>query len=232
MTQTNALVLRCCNVDMTSRNGFRWPTPDEDIGHGPGVAVAPDWNPETICGGGLHGWLRGEGSPHVANIKHDSKWLVVEVDESTIVDINGEEVKFPRGRVIFVGERHEATNYLHRNRQAGSRCLWLSAECGDDSTLTGGDDSTLTGGYGSTLTGGDHSTLTGGDHSTLTGGNRSTLTGGYGSTLTGGYGSVFTCQFWDGSRYRRAVAYVGEGGIKARAPYTYNVDTKTWEEKT
>ena len=192
MTQTNALVLRCCNVDMTSRNGFRWPTPDEDIGHGPGVAVAPDWNPETICGGGLHGWLRGEGSPHVANIKHDSKWLVVEVDESTIVDINGEEVKFPRGRVIFVGERHEATNYLHRNRQAGSRCLWLSAECGDGSTLTGG----------------------------------------YGSTLTGGYGSVFTCQFWDGSRYRRAVAYVGEGGIKARAPYTYNVDTKTWEEKT
>ena len=192
MTQTNALVLRCCNVDMTSRNGFRWPTPDEDIGHGPGVAVAPDWNPEPICGGGLHGWLRGEGSPHVANIKHDSKWLVVEVDESTIVDINGEEVKFPRGRVIFVGERHEATNYLHRNRQAGSRCLWLSAECGDGSTLTGG----------------------------------------YGSTLTGGYGSVFTCQFWDGSRYRRAVAYVGEGGIKARAPYTYNVDTKTWEEKT
>ena len=192
MTQTNALVLRCCNADMTSRNGFRWPTPDEDIGHGPGVAVAPDWNPETICGGGLHGWLRGEGSPHVANIKHDSKWLVVEVDESTIVDINGEEVKFPRGRVIFVGERHEATNYLHRNRQAGSRCLWLSAECGDDSTLTGGDH----------------------------------------STLTGGHDSVFTCQFWDGSRYRRAVAYVGEGGIKARAPYTYNVDTKTWEEKT
>ena len=40
------LVLRVCAPDMTSRNGFTWPTS--------GPVSAPDWIPEPECGHGLH----------------------------------------------------------------------------------------------------------------------------------------------------------------------------------
>ena len=61
--------------------------------------------------------------------------------------------------------------------------------------------------------------VTGGDGSTVTGGYRSTVTGGYRSTVTGGDGSTLSVKWWDGARYRIAVAYVGEDGIKADTPY-------------
>lgn len=47
------LVLRVCDVDGKSHGGFQWPES--------GPVAAPDWNPEPRCGGGLHGWLWGEG---------------------------------------------------------------------------------------------------------------------------------------------------------------------------
>ena len=48
-----ALVLRTCNPDMTSHNGFVWPT------NGP--VSCPDWRDDYSCGHGLHGLLWGEG---------------------------------------------------------------------------------------------------------------------------------------------------------------------------
>ncbi len=54
-----ALMLRVCDADGRSYGDFQWP--------GVGVeAVAPDWSPEPECGGGLHGWLYGQGD-HGAN---------------------------------------------------------------------------------------------------------------------------------------------------------------------
>ena len=63
--------------------------------------------------------------------------------------------------------------------------------------------------------------LIGGDHSTLTGGYRSTLTGGYRSTLTGGDDSELRIRYYD-SRWRTAIAYVGENGIEAGVAYKLN----------
>ncbi len=116
---------------------------------------------------------------------------------SEVIDLGG-KVKFPRGKVVFAGDRHGATQYLHAHGQAGPGCLWIA--------ITGGDNSTLIGGYGSTLTGGYRSTLTGGDCSTLIGENRSTL----------------IIKRWDGERHRIDVAYVGENGIEAGVPYTFS----------
>ena len=94
----SALVLRTCRADMTSHDGFRWPES--------GPVEAPNWNPEPICGGGLHGLLWGEGDGSLLCWEPDAKWLVVRVE--AWVDLIG-KVKFPRGEVLFAGERDEAT---------------------------------------------------------------------------------------------------------------------------
>ena len=79
-------------------------------------------------------------------------------------------------------------------------------------------------GYGASLTGGDYSTLTGGDRSTLTGGYGASLTGGDGASLTGGDGAELRIRYWDSKadRWRTAVAYVGENGIKPGVAYRLN----------
>ena len=90
------LVLRTCSPDMTSHNGFKWPKS--------GAVKAPDWNPQAICGFGLHGLLWGEGEGAHLNYSADAKWLVVEVSAKSIVDLKG-KVKFPAGKVVFCGDR-------------------------------------------------------------------------------------------------------------------------------
>ena len=224
--KTESLVLRACRFDLTSRDSFSWKNKH---------VKAPDWSPAPTCGGGLHGWLNGQGNPDVWDHRDDDKWLILAVKTATIVDLGG-KVKFPAARTLFVGSKVETASLLAA-LLPGVPVMFASPTGGDYSTLTGGDYSTLTGGYGSTLTGGcgstltggDRSTLTGGDYSTLTGGRDSTLTGGYGSTLTGGYGSTLTggygsalqIKWWDAknSRNRIATAYVGENGIKANIAY-------------
>ena len=187
--KTESLVLRACRADLTSRNGFSWKSKH---------IKAPDWSSAPECGGGLHGWLDGQGDPDVWGHRDDDKWLILAVKTSTVVDLGG-KAKFPAARTLYVGSKVETTSLLASilpgvpvmfvNLTGGNRSTLTG---GNRSTLTGGYGSTLTGGYGSTLTGGYGSTLTGGNYATLTGGNRSTLTGGNYSTLTGGDGSTLT----------------------------------------
>jgi hypothetical protein len=180
---TVTYMLRTCDKDMRAYNGFVWPE------NGP--VSAPDWNPEPVCGGGLHGLLMGIGD--ISHLSRDSnaKWFVVAVDSGSVVDLDG-KVKVPSGNVVYCGDRDGAVSFLVQNGGDVTKIPFTHQRCGDRSTLTGGYDSTLTGGNGSTLTGGNYSTLAGGNGSTLTGGNRSTLTGGNGSTLTGGNRSTLT----------------------------------------
>jgi hypothetical protein len=180
---SKVLVLRTCAADMSAYGGFIWPRS--------GFIEAPDWKPQAECGNGLHGLLWGEGSAGYLSDAEDANWMVCEVEESEIVDLE-DKVKFPKCNVVFCGSKSESIAYLMENGGRGYAIVHSTLTGGDGSTLTGGDGSTLTGGYGSTLTGGNRSTLTGGDGSTLTGGDGSTLTGGYGSTLTGGDGSTLT----------------------------------------
>ena len=113
---------------------------------------------------------------------------------------------------------------------------------GNYSILNGGHSSKLTGGYNSILNSGDCSTLTAGYDSTLTAGYDSTLTGGDGSTLTGGDDSIFCAgenssfvsDYWDGTRYRTMIFYVGENGILPNKKYRISkgkiYDLETGEE--
>mgnify|MGYP000906889707 CR=1 FL=1 len=143
MTAERVLVLRVCRADLTSpsidANGFRWPEAGE--------VAAPDWSPAAGCGRGLHGWLWGEGrlAGNVPdNVLRDpgARWLVVEVVRAEIVELPG-KVKFPRGEVIFVGDREAAVAYLVERAPSGKSIAFHRATAGYGGTATAGEGGTI-----------------------------------------------------------------------------------------
>ena len=212
-------LLRSCNADFSSAHdgSFVWPSTV-------GAEVEPRaWDPTPECGNGLHGFVRGEGDSSLADWSKSAQWLVFSADPADVIDLQGRKAKVRVARVEHVGQgatgqdrRLDCLAYLDRIGRCGAAAMGVMRQGGDRSTLTGGDRSTLTGGYGSTLTGGY----------------RSTLTGGYGSTLTGGYRSTLTAKWWDGTRYRITIGYVGEDGIKADKPYRLNDKGKFCEVRS
>jgi hypothetical protein len=94
-----------------------------------------------------------------------------------------------------------------------------TATAGDSGTATAGDGGTATAGYRGTATAGHRGTATAGDRGTATAGHSGTATAGDSGTATAGDGGTLIIKWWDGSRYRLAVGYVGEGGIKPNTPY-------------
>ena len=105
LPKDKVLVLRTTYKDNTSHNSFKWPTS--------GYVEAPDFVKNRNCGNGLHGWLWGEGyhtlSLHIFNSQ--PKWLVVEVNKTDIIDLDG-KVKFPYGNVIYCGNKVGATELI------------------------------------------------------------------------------------------------------------------------
>ena len=194
-----ALVLRCCAADMSSQNGFIWP----GVG---GIATAPDWIDNKECGSGLHGWLYGQGDHSSSTYWEDanSKWLVVEVAESSIRMLGG-KCKFPSGKVVFVGSKVAAAAYIiaKEPRAASVAVIGAVLEVGERGAVQGGDLSVLTGGYFAKMTGGNSAKMTGGDS----------------ATMSGGYFAVMHFLYWDGKRRRTVVGYVGEDGIEANVAY-------------
>jgi hypothetical protein len=155
------LVLRTCNADMTSHGGFRWPES--------GPVEAPDWSPEPECGNGLHGWLWGEGDGNLGDWSPDAKWLVVSVVAADVIDLGG-KVKFPRGEVVYCGDRKGATDYLIANVAAGKAVIGASVVAGYGGHATVGDWGQATAGYGGHATVGDWGQATVGDWGQATAG--------------------------------------------------------------
>ena len=155
---TTVLVLRTCNADLTSHNGFQWKAK--------GVVTCPDWDPKPECGNGLHGLLWGEGDGTLLDWDDDAKWLVVKVPADSIVHIGG-KVKFPRGTVVFCGARDDAIAYLVAHGGENKAIVGGTATAGDRGTATAGDRGTATAGYGGTATAGYWGTATAGYGGTL-----------------------------------------------------------------
>ncbi len=190
------LVLRTCDADLRSYGGFQWP--DE------GEVAAPDWSDEPVCGRGLHGLLWGEGDGGLLNWNETARWLVVEVAVGDYVSIDG-KVKFPRGTVVFCGDRLDATQYLSEHGGAGRAIVGGTATAGYRGTATAGYGGTATAGYGGTATAGD----------------RGTATAGYGGTATAGDRGTVQVRWWDdkAERYRTATGDTGEDGIEPNVAY-------------
>jgi len=192
-----ALVLRVCGPNGESYNGFRWPL---TVG---AEVVAPDWKPVAECGNGLHGWLYGAGDHTAADIRDGAKWLVVEVDESSIVMIGG-KCKYPKGTVRFVGNMPDAAVYIREHEERAKSCAVIgavvsvgdgesavvgafgTATAEDRGTATAGDRGTATAGYSGTATAGYRGTATAGDRGTATAGAFGTATAGAFGTATAG----------------------------------------------
>lgn len=139
-TDETVLVLRTCNADRTSHDGFTWP----EVG---GTATAPDWDPDPdrACGGGLHGLLWGCGDGGLLN-GHDPTrlWQVVAVNAGDIANPDTlDKVRFRSGVVVFEGDRLGATTYLAENGAAGKPIAYGTATAGYYGTATAGDYGTI-----------------------------------------------------------------------------------------
>ena len=97
-----------------------------------------------------------------------------------------------------------------------------TATAGNRGTATAGNGGTATAGNGGTATAGDYGTATAGDYGAATAGHGGAATAGdYGAATAGDHGTL-CIKWWDGARYRIAVGYVGENGIKPNVAYRLN----------
>ena len=202
---SKSVVLSVCKADMSSYEGFVWP----ESGH----VVAPDWKNDNRCGDGLHGWLEGQGDSACSDYTHlpDAKYLVLEVDTETIVDLKG-KCKFPEAEVIFVGNRSEALDYIERMYPQLSNAPLLFA------TRTAGNYGTATVGDSGTATVGDSGVATAGYNGTAIAGYNGTATADIGGTAMAGVNGVIRISCFD-ERKRTITGYIGENGLLANTRY-------------
>ncbi len=133
----HVLVLRTNDENNCSQGGFQYPKS--------GWIEAPDWKPTNECGNGLHGALKGCGGGGLFKWEIDALWMVLEVEESGIIDL-GSKVKFKGGTVVYVGDRLTATNLI-ASVYGHIGIIGSTVTGGDMATVTGGNSATVTGGF-------------------------------------------------------------------------------------
>ena len=198
LRKDDILVLRTCNADMTSHDGFRWPRQ--------GRVVAKEWEDTDTCGHGLHGLPWGVDGPGYCSAKTDAVWLVVRVSTRKGGYRHGtgemtDKCKFRSGTVVFAGKRDDATALIAQYAPLNTPINWLVCAGGYSATMTGGDYAKMTGGNSAKMTGGNSATMTGGNYATMTGGDR--------SYMRGGKGSIQVVWWYDGNESRCACRTVG-----------------------
>ncbi len=223
LSSPTALVIRTCTKDMRSHDdrarGFTWPTS--------GDVSAPDWDPKPECGHGLHGLLWGEGNGSLLSDETDAKWLVVEVESAHVVDL-GDKVKYPRGTVIYCGNRDGAVACVLARRPE-SACIaktvsvsqYKQASAGYRGQASAGDRGQASAGDSGQATAGDSGQATAGDSGQATAGHRGQASAGDRGQASAGDSGFITLRWWDSTndRPRIEVGYVGENGIEAGVFY-------------
>jgi len=93
------IFLRSTNLDGSSSRGFVWP---REVG---AIVEAPDWNPEPVCGYGLHGIKSGLGDWGLMTSPGDPSalWWVLGARSDESVSINEEKIKVRRCKVLYFG---------------------------------------------------------------------------------------------------------------------------------
>jgi len=230
-----APMLRTCNAGMMGYGGFRWPRR--------GYVEAPDWEPRLVYGdgGGLHGALRGDGNGAMFNWAADATWMVVEVDAREVVDLGG-STKVPRGWVVYAGGREDALKLMSK-AYPGAPMIGVRTTAGFMGTAAAGwngravagpggmavagyEGHAVVDGHGGTAVAGNFGmafvandgTAVAMDHGVAAGDDGRAVVGLQG-TAAAGDGGVICVRWYDGSRYRLAVGYVGEDGIEPGVAY-------------
>ena len=122
------------------------------------------------------------------------------------------------------GDNGTSTSGKHGTSTSGYRGTSTSGYHGTSTSLsygtsTSGDSGTSNSSNNGTSNSGDDGTSTSGDFGTSTSGDRGTSTSGICGTSISGIGGEIRIRWHDGTRYRTAVGYVGEGGIEPHTAY-------------
>ena len=236
----SVLVLRACHSDMSSSNDFVWPAA--------GYVEAPDWEPTSVCGKGLHGWAHGHGDGSVSNYWDvDCKWLIVKVKVKHLIDL-GDKVKFKCGKVIYCGDRKGATDYMLANDPIVHTQPVVGAiiELGDNGnantghkgiSITGSNGTSISGCYGESKSGYEGISISG-FKGTSTSGFKGSSTSGYmgtsisghnGTSITGEFGSArsgpagnIVIKYYRNGRFMLKTGNIGFDGLKPDVLYTLN----------
>lgn len=198
------LILRTSDRNRRSYGGFQWPES--------GSVEAPDWDPSPVHGNGLHGALWGEGNGILFNWALDATWQVVEVNADSVVDL-GWKVKFPRGEVVYSGDRKGATEMIFAHPGGKDRAV-IGA------TISVGDGDIVTVGYLGTARAGDRGTVTAGRYGTAQTGAYGTSTSGYeGKAITGHHGKATVGNRGIAQASRHGIAIAGVNGTAIAGDY-------------
>ena len=195
------LILKSLPADLKAQGGFQWPES--------GYVEAPDWNIKPECGGGLHGWLWGQGDASLRCRDEDTRWIVASTHHLGTIDLEG-KVKVRHCEVKFCGDRETAVAIISHFAPAGTPVIFGTATAGDRGTATAGDMGTATAGDRGTATAGDMGTATAGDMGTATAGYRGTATAGYMGTATAGLYGIIVIEYYDSGRnlYLKKMAFI------------------------
>ena len=232
-------LLRTCDANGKSHNGFPWPL---TVG---ALVEAPDWNDRAACGGGLHGLREGFGNFGLLSDSSDAVWMVVEAEASEIVDVD-DKVKAPRVRVALVGDRLHAVRFsqdefwTRLRAQAMPGAQYATGFSGHASATGFRGHASATGDSG-------HASATGfSGHASATGDSgHASATGVSGHASAAGQHAIacalglesrvkadhatgaIVATWWDRARPRVRVGYVGEDGIEPGVWYEATKDG--WE---
>ena len=208
------IILRTCNADLTSKSdearGFRWPES--------GAVACKDWDPSSRCGGGLHGLLWGCGDGSLLDWSDTAKGLAVAVPGDTVVGIDKRDdgfakVKFPAGRVLFVGSLSDACKFIFERVPDAIKAAMVSGAA--SATRDSGAASAT--GYSGAASATGHKGA-----ASATGDSGAASATGYSGAVRGSLTSTLTLRRWDGKRYRIVALYPGEDGIKPLVWYRLN----------
>lgn len=102
------LILRFSDPDGRSYGGFQHPM---ELGE---FVTAPDWNPEPVCGGGIHGWAWGIGLGNGKDPDWKGLWQVYGVIPELVVGNvgSGPKCKFKTGPLRYKGDWQGAMNHI------------------------------------------------------------------------------------------------------------------------
>ena len=236
--ENKVLILKTVNKYRQAYLGFLWPESGE--------VKAEKWNPEPVCGDGLHGLLWGKGSYRHLDTDADAKWIVFEAHLDDVVWVGVDKVKVPYGNVIFCGKSSEALAILRGvkwgvdatvNSTTGD-CAHSSTvgNCAHSSTVGYAAHSSTTGDCAHSSTVGDqaHSSAVGNcAHSSTTGKNSIACAIGLGSIAKASIGGVLVLSWYDESQdqIKVEVTYPGKNDIKPDVFYTLNDKGKFIEAK-
>jgi hypothetical protein len=203
MKQRNKVyILRTCNPDMTSYDGFQWPIE--------GPVVATDWDPEPICGGGLHGLLKGCGDSYHLSLSPDAKWVVFSAYEDEVVDLKG-KVKVPRGEVVLCGTQEETTSFLAKE-YPGSPIVEVAVAVACEQIATSG--------YRGIAVAGNFGEATVGSYGTAVSGPFGRAVAEYmGTAITGNYGEAITENCGEAIAGNFGKATAGDNGTATTKSY-------------